>query len=48
MNIMTGLEKNLDMLLKSILHGDLSKFKDAHSFQIFVEKKATDLILHDI
>jgi len=42
-----GLEKSLDGVIRSILQ-DLSGFKDALSFSLFVERKACDLMLHEI
>ena len=43
-----NLERELDTLLKNILHSDLSKFKDVHAFKTFVERKITDVVLHSI
>jgi ribonuclease J len=42
-----GLEKSLDGVIRSILQ-DLSGFKDALSFSLFVERKACDVMLHEI
>ena len=42
-----GLERALDGVIRNILQ-DLSTFKDAESFALFVERKACDVMLHEI
>ncbi len=42
-----GLERSLDQAIRSILQ-DLSGFKDATAFAQYVEKKACDVMLHQI
>ncbi len=41
------LEKALDEAVKEILR-DITRFKDAESFTAFVEKRACDVVLHEI
>lgn len=42
-----GLERALDGVIRHILQ-DLSTFKDAESFAAFVERKACDVMLHEV
>lgn len=42
-----GLERSLDTVIRSVLQ-NLSEFKDAESFSAYVEKKACDVMLHEI
>ncbi len=46
-NSVPGLERSLDGVIRNILQ-DLSSFKDAEAFSLYVERKACDVMLHEI
>lgn len=46
-DMIPSLEKSLDVAIHEVLR-DIARFKDAESFTAYVERKASDICLHDI